>query len=80
MKYANYLIDIIRNKPDLCSADHYHFQVSNARFWIANGFWFFFLDNSVIPNKSIGFYDRWRIWRAFKVWAKYAPESAFTKT
>lgn len=81
MTVADKLINIIKDKPETCSCDHYRFKVENAVFWIANGRSTFRIDGRCCqyPDACLSLWDRCRLWSAYKWWVRNADMKVFIK-
>lgn len=67
---ADTIIESLQNHPEewihlSCKLIH---RPTNTFLWVANGWTFLGFDSAGSTSAVIGFWDRWRIWRAFKKW------------
>jgi len=77
MKVVDQLLHIIYKEPETCSCDGYRFKVNNAKFWIANGRTSFKFTDCEYPKECLNYWDRRKIWKAYKWWARNASQENF---
>ena len=72
MTLCDEFIQNIQDNPERCGVTRYRFLVCGQSFWVASGF-FFFRPESSMPADTFGFFERLRLWGAYRSWLKRCP-------